>query len=197
MNEHGSPAEMAERLLSALRFAAEKHRAQRRKDTAATPYINHPIAVAETLVRVGNVGDPVSIQAAILHDTLEDTETTIAELDEQFGEDVRRLVEELTDDKGLPKAERKRRQVDHAPQLSQAAKALKLADKICNVSDLCSADPVNWPLDRKLEYLDWACQVVEGCRGSNPQLEERFDSVIEDRRGDLLSSKGGAKPHSK
>ena len=191
MMEQGSPAVMAERLLLALRFAAEKHRTQRRKDTMATPYINHPILVAETLVRVGMIDDPAAIQAAILHDTLEDTETTIAELDELFGIDVRRLVEEVTDDKLLAKDERKRRQVEHAPQLSLAAKAVKLADKICNVADLSASDPANWSLERKLEYLDWACQVVDGCRGSNPRLEERFNSVIEQKRRELLTSNDG------
>ena len=98
---------MMEELLAALRFAAEKHRSQRRKDSESTPYINHPIAVAELLARVGKVDNLELLQAAILHDTIEDTETTAQELDERFGERVRRLVEEVTDDKRLPKAERK------------------------------------------------------------------------------------------
>src|SRR5947199_4835157 len=113
------------KLLAALNFAAQKHRAQRRKDSEATPYINHPIAVAELLARVGQVDDLSVLQAAILHDTVEDTQTTPEEIENQFGEAVRKLVAEVTDEKSLPKAERKRRQIEHAPQLSTAAKQIK------------------------------------------------------------------------
>lgn len=102
-------------ILAALHFAAEKHRDQRRKGQCASPYINHPIEVAELLVRVGQVGDVALLQAALLHDTVEDTQTTFQELEERFGTGVRTLVEEVTDDKSLPKEERKRRQVERAP----------------------------------------------------------------------------------
>lgn len=185
MNEGHAQAVMAEKLMFALQFAAEKHRHQRRKDSEATPYINHPIAVAQVLVRDGKVDDPVLIQAAILHDTLEDTDTTAMELDDQFGNEVRRLVEEVTDDKSLPKAERKRLQIEHAPHLSTAAKKIKLADKICNIGDLSTTQPKGWSKQRKLEYLDWACQVIAGCRGVNGDLEERFDSLIQFKRQQL------------
>jgi guanosine-3',5'-bis(diphosphate) 3'-pyrophosphohydrolase len=182
MNKQQTAHEVAAGLLVALRFAAHKHSRQRRKDAAATPYINHPIAVAEVLARIAGVSDLGILQAAILHDTLEDTQTAAEELDEHFGQAVRSLVEEVTDQKGLPQQERKRLQIEHAPKLSQAAKLIKMADKISNLSDISATQPVGWPLQRKLEYLDWAEQVVAGCRPSNPQLEHHFDAVLKAKR---------------
>ena len=172
-------------LLTALDFAARKHRQQRRKDTAASPYINHPIAVAELLARVGGVTDLATLQAALLHDTIEDTETTIAELDEYFGEGVRKIVLEVTDDKSLPKAERKRLQIEHSPHLSPQAKQVKLADKICNLGDITPSEPADWTLDRKLEYIDWGVKVVAGCRGCNPALEAFYDDRLQQQRSAL------------
>lgn len=172
-------------LLAALRFAADKHRKQRRKDAEATPYINHPIAVAELLARVGKVEERAALLAAILHDTVEDTATTTEEIERHFGPAVRKLVEEVTDDKILPKAERKRLQVEHGPQLSALAKQVKLADKICNVSEMSPSQPVEWDVNRKREYLDWAERVVSGLRGHNAELEALFDRVLEERRDAL------------
>jgi (p)ppGpp synthase/HD superfamily hydrolase len=169
-------------LLVALQFAAWKHSKQRRKDSDGTPYINHPIAVAEMLSRVGKVTDMVTLQAAILHDTLEDTQTSVQELDDQFGRDVRFLVQELTDDKSLPKQERKRLQIVHTPNLSIRAKQIKIADKICNLNDMTITQPPDWPLQRKWEYLDWSERVVAGCRGSNSYLEQLFDIVLKKKR---------------
>jgi guanosine-3',5'-bis(diphosphate) 3'-pyrophosphohydrolase len=117
--------------------------------------------------------------AAVLHDTVEDTSTTFSELEEAFGQDVRLLAEEMTDDKTLPKQERKCFQVAHAQQLSERAKQIKIADKICNVHDVTHTPPPNWSLERRQEYLQWAAKVVEGCRGSNANLEDRFDEVLQ------------------
>src|SRR3984957_19418400 len=164
-------------LLPALHFAAQKHSRQRRKDSEASPYINHPIAVAEVLSRIRGITDVLTLQSAILHDTIEDTETTPEELEENFGQKVRLIVQELTDDKSLPKQERKRLQVEHAPNLSASAKLIKLADKICNVSEITATQPANWPLERKLEYLDWADKVVSGCRDCSQSLAQQFDVV--------------------
>ena len=171
-----------EALLTAARFAAEKHSKQRRKNSEASPYINHPITVAEVLARIGRIDDLAMLQAALLHDTLEDTETTAEELKARFGEEVLEFVKELTDDKSLPKQDRKRLQIEHAPQLSLRARQIKLADKICNVADINATQPMNWPLERKREYFDWAEKVVAGCRGSNWQLEEHFDAVLKAQR---------------
>jgi guanosine-3',5'-bis(diphosphate) 3'-pyrophosphohydrolase len=164
-------------ILKALEFAALKHRDQRRKDAQASPYINHPIALANVLAREGEVTDPVVLAAALLHDTLEDTQTTPAELRDSFGETVARIVEEVTDDKTLPKAERKRRQVEHAESLSREAKLVKLADKICNVRDVAAHPPAKWDLARRREYFDWAKEVIDQIRGIHPVLERKFDEA--------------------
>jgi guanosine-3',5'-bis(diphosphate) 3'-pyrophosphohydrolase len=165
-------------IFSALCFAADKHRDQRRKGEGSSPYINHPIEVAELLVRVGGVTDAALLQAAILHDTIEDTETTAEELEAAFGPDVRRLVEEVTDDKSLPKDERKRLQVVHGPRLSPGARQIKIGDKTCNVREVSERLPAEWPLKRRVEYLAWAERVVAGCRGVNERLEQEFDEVL-------------------
>jgi guanosine-3',5'-bis(diphosphate) 3'-pyrophosphohydrolase len=165
-------------ILRAVHFAADKHRDQRRKDAESSPYINHPIEVAETLARVGGISDLAALQAAVLHDTIEDTETSVDELEEAFGAEVRDLVQEVTDDKSLSKQERKQRQIEHAPHLSDRAKMIKLADKICNTRDVARAPPSNWSMQRRSDYLDWSEAVVAGCRGVNEHLERYFDEVL-------------------
>jgi len=165
-------------LLRALAFSAEKHRNQRRKDVELSPYINHPIDVANVLANVGGVSEVTTLVAALLHDTLEDTRTTREELDAEFGPAVRRLVEEVTDDKSLPKAERKLRQIEHAPTLSNAGKQIKLGDKISNVRGVTDNPPAEWSTERRREYLDWTERVVSGCRGVNAQLERCYDEEL-------------------
>ncbi len=165
-------------LMKAVHFAAQKHREQRRKDRAASPYINHPIEVAHLLATVGGVTDLVTLMAAVLHDTIEDTETSPRELQDVFGERVRVLVEELTDDTTLPKEIRKQLQVERAPGISQEAKLIRLADKICNVRDVTEAPPVFWSLRRRRAYLDWTERVVSGFRGVNEPLERHYDNVL-------------------
>ncbi len=164
-------------LIEALSFAAHKHRDQRRKDADASPYINHPIQLARVLVIEASVTDEQVIVAALLHDTIEDTETTDEEIRETFGAAIADIVAEVTDDKALPKHERKQRQIDHAPHASTKAKLVKLADKICNVRDLAGSPPVGWDLARRQEYFDWAKQVVDGLRGVSPILEKAFDDA--------------------
>ncbi len=173
-----APAEFG-LVVRALAFAAAKHRNQRRKDPAASPYINHPIALVDVLVNEAGVTDPEVIAAALLHDTIEDTMTTAAELEAAFGPRVRRIVEEVTDDKDLPKEERKRLQIEHAPQLSPAARLVKLADKITNLRDVAAHPPHGWTLDRRREYFDWAKRVIDGLRGAHPALEALFDRAYD------------------
>ncbi len=180
-------APAATALLEALHFSATKHSAQRRKDKDASPYINHPIRVAQLLASEGGVTDLVTLQAAILHDTVEDTDTTPEEIERHFGPEVRRVVEEVTDDKSLPKAERKQRQVEHAPHLSPQAKQLKIADKTANVQNIATSPPDGWSLERKREYLDWADRVVAGCRGCNSALEAVYDEVMAQGRQGLAA----------
>jgi guanosine-3',5'-bis(diphosphate) 3'-pyrophosphohydrolase len=166
-----------------LAFAAEKHRNQRRKDAAATPYLNHVIGVANVLATEGGVTDETLLLAAVLHDTVEDTHTTFEEIEEHFGREMRDLVAEVTDDKSLPKDVRKELQVTHAAVASREAKQLKIADKICNVRDIAAAPPADWSLERRLAYFDWAERVVASCRGVNAALDEAFDRALEAARG--------------
>src|SRR5262245_39048450 len=168
-------------LLKALAFAAKKHRDQRRKDAQASPYINHPIELADVLVNEAGVTDVEVLCAALLHDTVEDTATTPDELVEAFGSRVARIVAEVTDDKSLSKQERKRLQIEHAQQLSTEAKLVKLADKICNLRDVADHPPAGWDLVRRRDYFDWAKSVVDRLRGANPRLEAVFDRAYSQR----------------
>jgi len=174
-------------LLDALQFAAIKHRGQRRKDGDATPYINHLICVAHLLADVGGVTDLDPLVAAVLHDTVEDTDTTPAELEARFGEAVRRVGEGVTDDKSLEKEVRKQLQIDHAPHLSRQAMTVKLGDKIANVTEVTVSPPQGWSLARRAEYLDWTERVMAGCRGTNAPLEQRYDEVLRKGREALAS----------
>jgi guanosine-3',5'-bis(diphosphate) 3'-pyrophosphohydrolase len=130
------------------------------------------------LAAEGGVSDEGLLLAAVLHDTVEDTETTFEELEERFGREVRDLVAEVTDDKSLPKQERKDLQIAHARSATPGARQVKIADKICNIRDIASSPPADWPLDRKHEYLEWAERVVDGCRGVNPRLDAVFDEAL-------------------
>jgi len=169
---------MSGTLIKAFAFAAQKHRDQRRKDAQASPYINHPIGLADVLVNEGGIANEDVLCAAILHDTIEDTETTETELRETFGDKIASIVMEVTDDKILPKAERKQLQIDHAPYSSHEAKLLKLADKICNLRDMNDSPPKDWDSARKQAYFDWAQAVVSGLRGTNSKLEKIFDGLM-------------------
>jgi GTP diphosphokinase / guanosine-3',5'-bis(diphosphate) 3'-diphosphatase len=176
------------KLLAAFKFAADKHRDQRRKGEHQPPYINHLIEVAEQLARVGKVSDINILLAAALHDTVEDTATTKEEIAQKFGERVAEIVMEVTDDKSLPKAERKQKQVEHAPHLSVEAKHVKLSDKISNIREIGNDAPSNWSKERQLEYLAWGERVVNaGLRGVNADLEKLFDETVREARAKIES----------
>ncbi len=166
-------------------FAADKHRDQRRKNVDALPYINHPIEVAALLADQGGVTDTELLMAAILHDTVEDTETSLDEIENVFGGNVRDLVAEVTDDKTLPKQRRKELQIESAADKSDRAKQLKIADKTCNIRDMDAHNPEGWELERKLEYLTWAEQVVHHCRRINAALDSQFDEALRFARAKL------------
>lgn len=172
-------------ILKALEFAAGRHRSQFRKGLDRTPYINHPIQVANLLINYGGETDPVLLAAAILHDVVEDTVNSVNERDElagiisrMFGEQILSLTLEVTDDKTIDKKERKRLQVENAPHKSDNAKKLKIADKIMNLRDITDNPPADWPLQRISDYFDWAENVVAGLRGVNPKLEDMFDECL-------------------
>jgi guanosine-3',5'-bis(diphosphate) 3'-pyrophosphohydrolase len=166
------------KLLEAASFAAQRHTGHHRKGDKKEPYINHPLEVANLVANVGGVDDIDVLIAAILHDTVEDVGVKKEEIVERFGTRVAGIVMEVTDDKSLPKAERKQRQIDHAPHLSTEAKLVKLGDKISNISDVMNNPPADWDLERRREYIEWGEKVVEGLRGSNQALEKRFDQTV-------------------
>ena len=168
-------------LLDAMMFAAERHKNQRRKDAEALPYINHPIALAHLLATTGGIDDIEVLQAAILHDTIEDTETTEQELRQRFGDTVTDIVVEVTDDKSLPKQRRKELQVENAPHKSRGAALVKLADKTCNLRDMAAAPPADWPMFRRQEYFDWAKQVVDGLPLYSDEMLRAFAEAYEAR----------------
>ena len=165
-------------ILKAAHFAAEKHAGQRRKGAAAEPYINHLLEVAE-LVSSVQPADTNLVIAALLHDTIEDAGVTKDELVQTFGSDVTDLVMELTDDKSLSKAERKRLQIVHAPELSVRAQVIRLADKTSNLRAILTSPPADWSVGRKREYFDWAKKVIEGLTEPNPVLKAEFERLYE------------------
>jgi len=164
-------------LFKALAFSAEKHRTQKRKDIDKSPYINHPIALANILAKRWVIDENV-LCAAILHDTIEDTKTTADELRKNFGEKITSIVLEVSDDKSIEKEERKQLQIDHAASLSKEAKLVKLADKIANITDIINTPPVNWSKERKQDYFTWAKAVVDNLRGAHQGLEKEFDDLL-------------------
>ncbi|MEW8315826.1 MAG: HD domain-containing protein [Candidatus Thiodiazotropha endolucinida] len=168
-------------LIKTLAFATQKHRHQRRKDIEASPYINHPITLVDILVNEGDITDPDTLIAALLHDTIEDTDATVEEIEAEFGQAIAEIVMEVTDDGNLPKLERKALQIKHAPALSYKAKLVKLADKIANLRDIDRSPPAGWTLQRSQAYFDWAKEVIDGLRGTHETLEAIFDRAYEKR----------------
>ena len=166
------------KLLQAISFAAQKHAGQKRKGADAQPYVNHVLEVVNLLANFGKIEDYDVLIAAVLHDTIEDTETTEEEITKLFGATVIGYVSELTDDKSLPKARRKELQIEHAPHLSNGAKYIKLGDKISNISDVSKNPPDGWSDERRLEYICWGENVIAGLRGVNANLENHFDELI-------------------
>ena len=169
-------------ILKAVNFAAIKHKDQRRKDAKESPYVNHPISVALIISEIGGVDDPEVLAAALLHDTIEDTDTTPEELEDLFGKRVRTLVEEVSDDKSLPKAERKEKQIEHAKSISKGAALIKLGDKISNVTDVLDNPPTDWDDDQREKYLKWAKKVIDNCPKVNERLENHFTELLRSGR---------------
>ena len=165
-------------ILQAARFAAEKHAAQRRKGATAEPYVNHLLEVAELVSGAISESNPNLVIAALLHDTVEDVGVTREDLVQRFGPEVADLVMEVTDDKSLPKDERKRLQIEHAPKLSVGAQTIKLADKISNLRAILISPPVSWSSERQKQYFECAKQVVDAMPQPNPILKAEFDRTF-------------------
>jgi GTP diphosphokinase / guanosine-3',5'-bis(diphosphate) 3'-diphosphatase len=168
------------KFVEAIEFAAEKHKFQRRKGYLKIPYINHPVKVCKILVDCGE-SEINLLLAAILHDTIEDTDTTEEELIEHFGTEVTNLVFEVTDDMDLDENTRKHLQIINAPKLSTYASLIRIADKIANVNDILKY-PLNWTNSRKLKYVDWATNVYNNCKGKNVQLDKTFEEICNEAR---------------
>lgn len=168
-------------IAQAIDFAAQVHTHQRRKGELEEPYVNHLTEVARLLAEATYGEDPNLVIAGLLHDSMEDQEVQYQELVQRFGEDVASLVSEVTDDKSLDKAERKRLQVVKTPYKSDRAKTLKMADKIANLRSILNSPPSHWDLERKQTYFDWAKAVVDGCRGVNATLEQQFDALYQQK----------------
>lgn len=179
------------KIVDAAHFAAKKHANQRRKNIEETPYINHPLEVAQLLANTGGITDEDILSAALLHDTLEDTFTEKEEIRSEFGPVVLGYVLEVTDDKSLLKAERKRRKVEHAGTLSYGAKLVSLGDRIANLRSVAQEPPVKWTADRQIEYFQWSHQVFEGLRGTNEALEELFIKEFEEGLEIVIRRKEG------
>lgn len=171
----GATLKAVQDVLLAAQFAAEKHSSQRRKGKAAEPYVNHLIEAAQLVSASLSEPDTNLVIAALLHDTIEDAGVTREDLAARFGIDVADLVVEVTDDKSLPKQERKRLQIADAPHKSVRAQAIKLADKISNLRGILNSPPADWDLERKRQYFAWAKQVVDGFTAPNPILKAEFD----------------------
>lgn len=173
---------VATRLMTIAEFAATKHASQRRSDGMDIPYINHPLGVARIVAIHATKAKQMSaenvIAAALLHDTLEDTKTTYAELVALAGDEVAGFVQEVTDDKTLPKSERKRQQIVHASTMTDGAKLVKLADKLYNLRDLLTSQPTHWSVEYIQGYFLWSKTVVEAMRGIWPTLDAELDDVF-------------------
>ena len=169
------------KLMHALEFASRKHKDQRRKDVDASPYINHPISLANILCNEAHVTDIDVICGALLHDTVEDTDTTEEELEKEFGKTICNIVMAVSDDPALSRVERKQAQIDHAGHASDEAKLVKLADKVSNLRDVAINSPADWSLERRQEYFDWGKQVIDQVRGVHPLLESLFDDAYSNR----------------
>ncbi|MGB3406511.1 MAG: HD domain-containing protein [Jannaschia sp.] len=172
-------------ILEAARFAARAHHGQTRRGADDIPYVDHVLDVAARLATV-HPGDETLIVAALLHDTIEDCDVTAEDIERRFGPEVSYLVQEVTDDRTLPKAARKIAQEDHVRHASDRAKRLKLADKAANVTAIARTPP-DWSPDRMEEYVDWALRVLGPVRGLDPALEASFDAAVTEARAAIAT----------
>lgn len=160
----------------ALQFASRKHMSQRRKN-GDIPYINHPIEVANILAQAG-IQDYNVLCAAILHDTVEDTDTSPEELEKEFGAKIKGIVMECSDDKSLSKWERKRQQISHVQHASLEAKLVKIADKLSNNWDMAKKPPSSWTPQRVSGYHLWSYAVCKHMLGLNPMLDKHMEELF-------------------
>lgn len=165
-------------VLEAVGFAAEGHNGQLRENPEKTPYIIHPIRVTEHLMTIANVHERDILVAALLHDTVEDTKITFADIQKSFGTTAEGYVRELTDNMSLPQEERMKLQIETAPKKSLAAAQIKLADKYDNLKSLQSNPPATWDQKKIDEYFLSAKKVTSSLPAANVPLKKAVDDVI-------------------
>lgn len=168
-------------LLKAVDFAAYKHRNQRRKNDKKSPYIEHPIHVAYTLSQC-DILDVNVLCGSLLHDTVEDTDTTLNDIETIFGKKIVTIVNDVTDDKSLSKIERKRLQIEHTQGsgILYESKLVKLGDKFSNLSSLSSSPPVTWSSDEIQGYALWCYRVCLNLRNINSMMDKLLGTIFDD-----------------
>lgn len=163
-------------------FAERAHAGQYRKGKPGAPripYIEHPRAVARILHDEAGIVSHIALQAALLHDTIEDTGVTHADLAREFGREVADVVVELTNDPSVPREGKTAAQIDKARKMSPIAAAVKMADKTANLRDLLNSPP-DWEDMRRLQYFHDANSVVGAMRNRHPVLQEMFDKIYQE-----------------
>lgn len=179
-DEHALDDAEIDLILAAIEFATDKHKDQVRKNKDKSPYITHPLLVTLYLVEDGKVRDSQLITAALLHDTVSDSVATSDEIQKKFGKQVALYVGEMTEDKGAPRAERKRRQVIAAAHQSLGAAQIRMADQLCNLKELRTTPPEDWNRTRIDEYYHWSQSVLDRLPTANPELKKATSHVIEE-----------------
>jgi guanosine-3',5'-bis(diphosphate) 3'-pyrophosphohydrolase len=171
MIDHDGPDAPHRRIAAALLYAIEKHGAQQRGD--GSPYIAHPIRVAESVRSIAGVQDPEVVMAALMHDLIEDTAVEYDDLLRRFGQRVADLVAILSGDMRLPKPARRAEVVERIRTAEGAAKIVRLADRLDNLLDMASFSPA-----RKREYVAGSKRILEACQGANAALESALAGAI-------------------
>ncbi|HLU39692.1 MAG TPA: HD domain-containing protein [Planctomycetota bacterium] len=183
MHAPEAPEAPHRRIAAALLYAMEKHANQRRRD--GSPYIAHPIRVAESLRSIGRIVDHEVVMAAYMHDLIEDTDCEYDDLRKRFGKRVADLVAVLSGDMRLPKPERRAEVIERARTAPPEAQAIRLADRLDNLLDMSG-----FSLARKQEYVDGSRRTLDACRGANAALEAALAAAIERIEHELASGGG-------
>jgi len=166
--EHQEPHR---RYAEAVLFTVRKHATQTRRD--GSPYVAHPLRVAESLRSIGGIEDMNVILAGLMHDLIEDTECEWATIAKRFGEPVADLVAILSGDMRLPKVQRREEVVDRIRAAPTEAKAVRLADRLDNLADM-----KGFSESRRKEYIRDSWKILEACAGANPGLEKALEATI-------------------
>ncbi|MGL6228606.1 MAG: HD domain-containing protein [Culicoidibacterales bacterium] len=162
-------------LRTAIEFARLKHLNQYRKSSGRPNYISHLFNVLE---RLQKISDNQNLHCAgMLHDTIEDTDTTDAELRSLFGDEIADLVLELTDDKSLEKHVRKQIQIDSASAKSELACYICIADKLDNCTSVVFDPPHDWDIERRKQYMDWAGKCIYQYRFNKQEMLDEFEML--------------------